>query len=160
LSVIALTAGSVAFVSMMMDSLTGVLASVAFASTAIVAASLFPASRWRAVALCGIAVLAVTVSLCIMSANEIVIDNESGQGISQIWIMSTAHSFRVDGLPNGVSCPVTIRDLFFDGHMNVGGGSLQDGSRLEIASSIKGDRYRRHTRIVIERGGRVRIIWE
>jgi hypothetical protein len=98
-----------------------------------------------------------------LSANDISIDNQSGQDVIEIDIIphSGNEEYRIVAIPNGAVGRFTIHDLLFDGELNVAGGSLRDGSRLQSSLlDIEGAHYHRRIRIIIGAGGKIRMIWE
>ena len=161
--VIGLIAIPVAAGSAMLNSMVGIFGSLTFAASAIVAARMFPVRRWLAVSICGIVVSMITVILYRASTNEIIVDNRSGQEISNISIQPRDgnYGFDIDGIPDGCTARFKFNDLFFDGRFNVAGGSLHDGSRLSsFIGQIEGGSYHRRSRIIIAGGGKIRAIWE
>jgi hypothetical protein len=160
--VIALIAAPIALGSAMLDSEVGVLGAVVFGVFAFVVASIFPSRRWLAVSICGIVVLTVTLVLYGISANEITVENRSGQEISSIGIHPSNGnwSYRFAGLPDGLTGRFTVHNLFFDGRLSVN-GSLRDGSLLQYdIMGFEQKSYHRRVRILIERDGKTHAVFE
>jgi hypothetical protein len=160
--IVLITAGLVATAGMVLDSMAAILGAVAFVLIAIPATLFLPSRRWLVISICGILVLAVTVVLYRLSANEIIIDNQSGQDVVEIDITPRNGNdwYRVGEIPSGTAGHFTFHDLLFNGKFNVAGGSLRDGSRLQSTlMDIEGKHYHGRIKILIEGGGKIRTIW-
>jgi hypothetical protein len=138
----------------------GVAGAVVFAVMALASARIWR-SRWVPCVLASALVgISVTVGLHWASRHSVVLENRSGQRIMEIAI-GLEGSDKVMALrrvPRDAVLQLTFHELIYRGGPYVEFGTLEDGTKIPSwTTPPTSGEYRRKARIVVERGGVVRV---